>query len=89
MITITSTNDRPVITAGDSEDLTEASGQTGQAVPALATSGTLAFTDADLTDTHLVTTQSFASAIWSDGTVPTETQTQLRMSPPQCLHQYR
>ncbi|MCB1462764.1 MAG: VCBS domain-containing protein, partial [Nitratireductor sp.] len=73
-ITITSTNDQPVITAGDSDDLTEAANQTGTAAPALETSGTLSFTDADLTDTHTVTTQSLNSAVWSDGTVPTATQ---------------
>ena len=74
-VTITGTNDQPVITAGDSANLTEDASQTGLDTPALATSGTLAFTDVDLNDTHSVTTHSLASAVWSGGTVPTDTQT--------------
>ena len=66
-VVITGTNDQPVITAGTSADLQEDTGQTGQDTPAIATSGTLAFTDVDLTDTHTVTTQSLVSAVWSTG----------------------
>ncbi|SHK35502.1 FecR family protein [Bradyrhizobium lablabi] len=76
-VTITGTNDRPVITSaapavaftGDVQAggfLAPTDPVTGKAVPA---SGILAFTDPDLTDTHLVTV-SLKTPVWSGGAVP-------------------
>ena len=73
-ITITGTNDAPVITSGDAKGISEDLNQTGQDTPALTTSGTIAFTDVDLSDTHTVPTPTFVSAVWSNGTVPSDTQ---------------
>ena len=80
-VTITGTNDTPVITSSDSKGVTEDTDQTGQDTPALTTSGTLTFSDADLSDTHVTTDassqplSSLASAVWSNGTTPSLTQT--------------
>ena len=57
-ITITGTNDAPVLAADASGPHTVTEG--------LITTGTFAFTDVDLTDHHTVST-SVASAIWSGG----------------------
>ena len=72
-ITIVGTNDRPVIGAGkDAAALTE----TAQ----LSSTGTLAFTDVDLTDTHSVS-EHLAGAEWNRGDIddlPQGTLDQLR-----------
>ncbi len=85
VVTLTATNDAPVITAGAVTTLAEASDQTGENAPAIADSGVLAFTDTDLDDTHTVLTQSLNSAVWtkadhSTGTVPSLTQSQVAMA---------
>ncbi|MDN3279522.1 FecR domain-containing protein, partial [Frankia sp. RB7] len=70
-ITITGTNDKPVITSGAPTIIFEG----GTSVPGgpltsdVPTSGTLTFTDVDLTDTHSVSVTKF-SAVLPGGTVP-------------------
>ncbi|MFC0480762.1 beta strand repeat-containing protein, partial [Gellertiella hungarica] len=56
-ITIVGTNDKPVITSGpDAGSVTEiADGQTGETTADLTATGSLAFSDVDLTNTHTVT----------------------------------
>ncbi|WP_244645996.1 VCBS domain-containing protein [Bradyrhizobium campsiandrae] len=70
-ITITGTNDKPVITT--SVPTITFSGGTSTAGGSLATkvptAGTLTFTDVDLTDTHTVAVSKF-SAVLPGGTVP-------------------
>jgi VCBS repeat-containing protein len=72
-ITITGTNDVPVITTSAQTIAFTPSGTKtvgGDLQTKNATSGTLAFTDVDLTDTHTVATK-LTSAVMSDGsTVP-------------------
>ena len=66
-VVITGTNDQPVITAGATAAITEQDHQTN--LPAANTdnaSGTLHFTDVDLTDTHTVGS-NVGSAVWSGG----------------------
>ncbi|MBD9452227.1 tandem-95 repeat protein [Rhizobium sp. RHZ02] len=76
-VTITGSNDRPVITVGDGDSIAaptikEANLSTGSDT-LLCGQGTLSVTDADWTDTHKVSS-SYASAVWSNGTiVPTAT----------------
>src|SRR5262249_27179089 len=67
-ITITGTNDAPVIAADASgpHAITELAGKTGDTADHDTTSGTLSFTDVDLTDTHTVG-NSLVSATWSGG----------------------
>jgi len=70
-ITITGTNDKPVITSGV-PTITFAGGTSvpgGPLTTDIPTSGTLAFTDVDLTDKHTVAVSKF-SAVLPDGTVP-------------------
>ena len=72
VVTITGTNDQPVIDVGAStltDGIDEQTDTTGDATPLEAT-GTVAFTDADLTDIHSVPTPTFVSADWSGGTLP-------------------
>ncbi len=55
-ITITGTDDAPVITSGaQSGAITEVANTTGSTTPPDTASGTVTFTDADLSDTHTVT----------------------------------
>ena len=72
-ITITGTNDVPVITTGP-QTITLSGGTSTPGGPLTstdATSGTLAFTDVDLTDTHTKVTTALTDAELSDGsTVP-------------------
>nr|WP_312015474.1 VCBS domain-containing protein [Bradyrhizobium manausense] len=70
-ITITGTNDEPVITTSV-PTITFAGGtstQGGSLKSEVPTSGTLTFTDVDLTDTHTVSLFDFSAAL-PDGTVP-------------------
>ena len=70
-ITITGTNDKPVITTSVST-ITFSGGTSvpgGPLATDVPTSGTLAFTDVDLTDTHTVSVSKF-SAVLPGGTVP-------------------
>src|SRR5262249_50792799 len=70
---ITGTNDTPVLAADTSgaHAITELAGKTGDTADHDTTSGTLSFTDVDLSDTHTVG-NSLVSAIWSGGaTLPT------------------
>ena len=70
-IVITGTNDKPVITS-DAPTITFAGGTSvpgGPLTSEVPTSGTLTFTDVDLTDTHTVAVSEF-SAVLPDGTVP-------------------
>ena len=65
-ITVTGTNDAPVISTGP-QTVTFAAGKTtpgGDLTTNVPTSGTLSFTDVDLTDTHTVSTK-LASAVLS------------------------
>ncbi|RDD66465.1 hypothetical protein DU478_08410, partial [Thalassococcus profundi] len=69
VVTITGTNDAPVITtAAASANLTEAADQTGEATPALTASGSIAFDDVDARDTgHTATVSaSVASTVATD-----------------------
>ncbi|MGY4620806.1 VCBS repeat-containing protein [Bradyrhizobium sp. USDA 4472] len=62
MVTITGTNDQPVITSSaQGASLSELTGQTGSTSPDSAT-GTVTFTDADLSDTHSVTITGVTSS---------------------------
>ncbi|MGY4608900.1 VCBS repeat-containing protein [Bradyrhizobium sp. USDA 4474] len=62
VITITGTNDQPVITSGaQTGAITEVAGQTGSTSPDSAT-GTVTFSDADLSDTHSVTITGVTSS---------------------------
>nr|WP_249228399.1 VCBS domain-containing protein [Roseateles sp. XES5] len=77
-VTIIGTNDRPVIVGGDlTGSAIEAADLTGASTPALADSGTLTFTDVDLTDGHTVSSTAFQGAVWSNGTTPGATLTAL------------
>ncbi|TYM00300.1 hypothetical protein FXB40_00190 [Bradyrhizobium rifense] len=70
-ITITGTNDQPVITSSV-PTITFAGGTSvpgGPLATKVPTSGTLTFTDVDLTDTHTVSVSKF-SAVLPGGTVP-------------------
>jgi len=89
-ITILGTNHPVVITSGpESASLAEQSDTTGS--PALDTTtpvptGTINFTDADVSDTHTVAV-SVASAIWSGGSgIPATTQTDLASALATTLH---
>jgi VCBS repeat-containing protein len=66
-VTVTGTNDRPVIegTSILADAITEQTGTTGSITPLTAT-GEIALSDVDLTDTH-TTNQTFVSAVWSGG----------------------
>ena len=70
-ITITGTNDVPVITTGP--QLVSFSGGTsvpgGNLTANVPTSGTLAFTDVDLTDTHTVSTKLTGAALSGPGSL--------------------
>ncbi len=70
-ITITGTNDVPVITTGP--QLISFSGGTsvpgGNLTTNVPTSGTLAFTDVDLTDTHTVSTKLASAALSGPGSL--------------------
>ncbi|MBR0723314.1 VCBS domain-containing protein [Bradyrhizobium manausense] len=70
-ITITGTNDKPVITTSV-PTITFSGGTSvpgGPLTTNVPTSGTLTFSDVDLTDTHTVSVSKF-SAVLPDGTVP-------------------
>ena len=76
VITITGTNDQPVIAADDTGGITEQVHQTS--LPDTDdTSGTLNFTDVDLTDKHTVSVELSAAnpPLWSasGGTIPAQT----------------
>jgi VCBS repeat-containing protein len=72
-ITITGTNDAPVLVADSSgasglHAITELAGKTGDTTDVDSTTGTLSFTDADLTDTHTVS-QGAPTYVWSGGSL--------------------
>src|SRR5262249_10300120 len=78
-ITITGTNDAPVLAADVSgpHTITELAGKTGDTVDKDTSSGTLTFTDVNLSDTHTVG-NSLVSATWSGGaTLPSGLSTVL------------
>src|SRR5262249_14481611 len=78
-IIITGSNGAPVLAADTSgpHAITELAGKTGDTVDKDTASGTLTFTDANLTDTHTVG-NSLVSAIWSGGaTLPSGLSTVL------------
>ncbi|MCC0013818.1 MAG: hypothetical protein H6877_10945, partial [Rhodobiaceae bacterium] len=66
-VTVTGTNDQPVIegTSVLAGAITEQTGTTGAVTPLTAT-GEVVLSDVDLTDTH-TTNQTFVSAVWSGG----------------------
>ncbi|WP_375590535.1 VCBS domain-containing protein [Hoeflea alexandrii] len=70
-ITVTGTNDQPVIegTSVLAGTITEQTDTTGAATSLTAT-GQIVLSDVDLTDTHTAS-QSFVSAVWSAGANPT------------------
>jgi len=71
-ITITGTNDKPVITTG-TQDIKFAAGTetSGGNLPTNdPTSGTLAFSDVDLTDKHTVSAKLISAVMSNGGTVP-------------------
>ena len=61
-VTITGTNDAPVLTVDATGGVTEDATN-----PALLTSGTLSFTDVDLIDTHTVGSELASPPVWSGG----------------------
>ncbi|HWK68866.1 MAG TPA: VCBS domain-containing protein, partial [Rhizobiaceae bacterium] len=63
-ITITGTNDAPVLTVDQAGGVTE-----DAAAPTLSDSGTLSFTDVDARDTHTVTAASNNDVSWSGGSL--------------------
>ncbi|MCW0002366.1 VCBS domain-containing protein [Pararhizobium sp. YC-54] len=63
-VTINGTNDAPVLTVEQSGSVTE-----DAASPTLSDSGSLSFTDVDVTDTHLVTKAYNGDAAWSGGSL--------------------
>jgi VCBS repeat-containing protein len=80
-VTITGTNHPVVMTSGpESASLTELADTTGSSAADTTSpvpTGTLVFTDTDLSDTHHINV-SFASAVWSGGpSVPAATQADL------------
>src|SRR5262249_7774244 len=78
-ITITGTNDAPVLAvdASGPHTITELAGKTGDTADHDTTSGTLSFTDVDLSNTHTVG-NSLVSATWSGGaTLPSGLSTVL------------
>jgi VCBS repeat-containing protein len=77
-ITITGTNDAPVLAADSSganglHAISELAGKTGDTADIDSASGTLSFTDADLDDTHVVSPGA-PVYLWSGGSL-TKTQT--------------
>ena len=72
VVTITGTNDRPVIESTTSllDTIDEQTNLTGDATDLTAT-GSIDFSDVDLTDTHSIPTPTFVSAVWSNGVDPT------------------
>ncbi|MGY3574361.1 VCBS repeat-containing protein [Bradyrhizobium sp. USDA 4504] len=67
-LTFTGVNDGPVLSADASgpHNITELAGHTGDTIDHDTTTGTLAFTDADLSDTHVVS-KSDPNFAWSGG----------------------
>jgi VCBS repeat-containing protein len=65
-VTITGTNDAPVLTVDASGGVTE-----DATSPTLGDSGTLSFTDVDFTDTHTTASTPLGDAVWSDGDLST------------------
>jgi VCBS repeat-containing protein len=63
-ITLTGTNDAPVLTVDAAGGVTEDASS-----PNLTDTGTLSFTDADTTDTHLVSKSYNGDAVWSGGSL--------------------
>ena len=71
-ITVTGTNDKPVITTG-TQEINFAAGtstQGGNLPTNDPTSGTLAFTDVDLTDKHTVSAKLTSAVMSNGGTIP-------------------
>ncbi|MEO6841518.1 MAG: VCBS domain-containing protein [Bradyrhizobium sp.] len=74
-VTITGTNDTPVLAADTSganglHAITEIASKTGDTTDVDSASGTLSFTDADLSDTHTVS-QGTPTYLWSGGSLTT------------------
>ena len=71
VITITGTNDAPVIEGASvlADTIVEQTNLTGDAT-ALTATGQIVLSDVDLTDTHTAS-KSFVSAVWSNGDDPT------------------
>lgn len=86
-VVITGANDAPTITSGPgSASLTEQANTTGSTALDTTSTGTLNFTDVDLSDTHSVGV-AVSSAIWSTGTdVPLQTQADLASALATALH---
>ncbi|GAB6069199.1 VCBS domain-containing protein [Thiomicrorhabdus hydrogeniphila] len=63
-MTITGTNDIPVLTADSSGAVTE-----DDSTPNLTDSGTLSFTDVDTTDTHTMSSEYKGDLVWSGGSL--------------------
>jgi VCBS repeat-containing protein len=70
-VTVTGTNDQPVIegTSVLADAITEQTATTGSITP-LTAEGRIVLSDVDVTDTHTAS-QSFVYAVWSGGTNPT------------------
>ncbi|MBQ0841221.1 MAG: VCBS domain-containing protein, partial [Gammaproteobacteria bacterium] len=64
VITITGTNDAPILTVDTAGAVTE-----DASTPNLTDSGTLSFTDVDSTDTHTVSSSYNNNAVWTGGTL--------------------
>ncbi len=81
VITVTGTNDRPVIAAdATTHGVLESTG-TGEPDTAQAsTTGTLAFTDVDLSDSHTVSAALLQNASWDGGTIPSDTMSALQLA---------
>jgi VCBS repeat-containing protein len=78
-ITVEGRNDAPVLQSGSPLFVSEAENVTNQPLSApITASGSLSFTDADLSDTHLTATTFVAAVLPSGGTVPSAVEDALR-----------
>ena len=86
-VVITGANDAPTITSGPgSASLTEQANTTGSTALDTTSTGTLNFTDVDLSDTHSIGV-AVSSATWSTGAdVPLQTQADLASALATALH---
>jgi VCBS repeat-containing protein len=78
-VTVTGTNDKPAIVAGSTTAIgaiTEVANTTGDTTDPDHASGTIAFNDVDLDDTHTVS-QAAPSFVWSGGTLSAAQKTAL------------
>jgi VCBS repeat-containing protein len=85
-VTVTGTNDAPVITSGpDSGSVAEQADTTGSSTPD-STTGTLAFGDVDLTNSHSVQVSLDSAVSSTSSAIPAQTQSALSSALTTMLH---